>query len=164
MKLILVLGSPNDRQGNLSQMAQSRLEVCIKLYQEEAAKIVLTGGFGKHFNTSPHPHAFYLRQYLLRAGIPENDIAGLVESSHSVEDATLSKWIIDELKPEWIIVVTSDYHVMRAGIIFRAVYAPFDRFEIAGASSNLVDREVLQALKEHETVAVEDLTVNGVRF
>lgn len=164
MKIILVLGSPNEPDGTLSAMAVSRLDVCINLYKEGWDKIVLTGGFGTHFNTSPMPHAHYLRRDLMSKGVDANDILALVESRHSVEDATLSKWIVDDYKPEEIAIVTSDYHARRTRIIFDAVYAPFDRFHIVAASSEAVDGQLLRQLIEHEHKAVSDLLENGVRF
>ena len=72
MKIILVLGSPNEPDGTLSQMAQGRIEICQKLYKSGACKIVLTGGFGPHFNTTDKPHAHYLKQNLLNENICEN--------------------------------------------------------------------------------------------
>jgi uncharacterized SAM-binding protein YcdF (DUF218 family) len=164
MKIILVLGSPNSATGVLSLMAMSRLQVCRHLYVVEPRKIVLTGGYGAHFNTSDKPHAYYLREALLNANVPSNDILALVESRHSVEDATLSKWIIDKYSPEEITIVTSDYHVARAKVIFDAVYAPFKRFTFVPAPSAHIDRSIINPLVQHEQVALQDLLDNGVRF
>ena len=164
MRIIVLLGSPNSDKGVLSQMAKSRVKVCVSLYEKERTGIVLTGGFGAHFNTTEKPHAYYLKQMLVRHGIPEMAIFGLVESKHSVEDATLSKWIIEEFKPEEIVIVTSDYHEQRARIIFEAVYAPFSNLSFISASSKNVDPEILQPLTAHEKMAVKDLLENGVRF
>lgn len=164
MKIILVLGSPNEVDCTLSEMAKSRLAVCLKLYENGNHKIVLTGGFGKHFNIADKSHAFYLKQNLVAENIPETDILALVESRHSVEDATLSKWIIGQYQPEEIIIVTSDYHYERAKMIFNAVYAPFTRISFLLASSKNVDPEILNPLVLHEKVAVQDLLDHGVRF
>ncbi|GLU52093.1 YdcF family protein [Dyadobacter frigoris] len=164
MKIILVLGSPNEPDGTLSEMAKSRLTVCQKLYVSGTYKIVLTGGFGQHFNTSDKPHAYYLKQNLLSKNIREEDIIGLTESRHSVEDATLSKWIITQYKPEKIIIVTSDYHFDRAKLIFDAVYAPFTDFSFSLASSVNINPEILNQLIQHEKTALQDLRDHGVRF
>lgn len=164
MKIIIVLGSPNAPDGTLSPMAVSRLAICLKLYREGWDKILLTGGFGAHFNTSSKAHGYYLREVLINAGVKTEDILGLVESRHSVEDATLSRPIITQLAPDQVAIVTSDYHAKRAKMIFDAVYAPFDRFLLFEASSVMVQQEVLQKLTEHEHQAVLDLIENGVRF
>ena len=164
MKLILVLGSPNFEDGSLSSIAKSRLEVCKTLYKQGNAKIALTGGFGAHFNTSLKPHAYYLKTQLIADDIPEQDIMALIESRHSVEDATLSKWMIEEYKPAEIIIVTSDYHYERAKVIFKAVFKPFDQFTFSLAPSTDVDPEILNPLIRHEAIALQDLIANGVRF
>lgn len=164
MKLILVLGSPNAADGILSPMAESRLKTCLSVYAKEKVKIMLTGGFGTHFNISDKPHAYHLKQRLIAAGVPEEDILALVESRHSVEDATLSKWAIEEYNPEAITIITSDYHYERAKVIFEAVYAPFQGFSFSLASSEKVDPEILEPLLRHEKVAMQDLLDNGLRF
>lgn len=164
MKIILVLGSPNEPDGTLSEMAKSRLAICRELYEPETYKIVLTGGFGSHFNTTDKPHSYYLKQNLVSENVREEDILALIESRHSVEDATLSKWIIAEYKPEEIIIVTSDYHFERVKMIFEAVYAPFTNFSFSIASSENVAFEILNPLIQHEKVAVQDLLDHGVRF
>lgn len=164
MKLILVLGSPNAADGTLSAMAESRLQTCWSVYTKEPAKIILTGGFGAHFNTSNKPHAYYLKEKLISMGVLEADIVALVESRHSVEDATLSKWIIEVYHPEAMTIITSDYHYERARIIFEAVYAPFQHFTFSLASSEKVNPEILEPLIRHEKIALQDLLDNGVRF
>lgn len=162
--ILLVLGSPNAADGTLGPIALSRLQVCQQLYSEQPQKIGLTGGFGPHFNTSPRPHAFYLKEALLEAGIPSSAIIALIESSHSVEDATLSKWLIDEYKPDRITIITSDFHVERARIIFDAVYAPFSKFTFVAASSDSIEPSLIMPLIQHEKVAIQDLRDHGVRF
>lgn len=164
MKIIVVLGAPNSEEGVLSEMAMSRVKLCVSLYEKEHAGIILTGGFGAHFNTTEKPHAFYLKEMLKKEGVPESAILGMIASSHSVEDATLSKWVIGALKPEEILIVTSDYHQKRAKIIFDAVYEPFKNLSFFSASSEFVDPEILNPLVAHEKQAVEDLLKNGVRF
>ena len=164
VKILLVLGSPNSPEGQLSEMALSRLEACCQLYSLEKAPIVLTGGFGAHFNTSDQPHAYYLRQYLLAHGIPPEAILGLVESANTVQDSTLSKWILDQYKPQEVVVITSDYHVPRAQVVFEAVYAPFRNLTYVGTSSANVDPAILLPLQQHEVRALQDLKDNGVRF
>ena len=164
MRIILVLGSPNSNDGVLSEMAESRVKVCLSLYEKENTCIILTGGYGAHFNVTEKPHAFYLKEALLKNGIPESAILSLVESRHSVEDATESKSIIEEINPEEVLVVTSDYHLQRAKIIFSAVFSQSEVFKFIPASSEKVDSKILRPLLDHEKTAVKDLIENGVRF
>ena len=164
MEIILVLGSPNEADGTLSEMALARLAECIKLYKRKPYKIALTGGFGAHFNESAEAHAVYLKEHLIAAGIATGDILALVESANSVEDATLSKWIIAEYNPESIIVITSDYHHLRAELIFETVYAPYTNITFQLAASEKVCEETLQKLIAHEEQALKGLIEFGVRY
>jgi uncharacterized SAM-binding protein YcdF (DUF218 family) len=164
MEILIVLGSPNGSDGTLSKMAESRLDCCIRLYQHGKHKILLTGGFGLHFNVSEKPHAWYLKQKLAATGIAEEDVLGMVESGNSVEDATLSKWILQELDPARVTIITSDYHLERAKLIFKTVYAPYEKIDFHAASSVHIDPVIIDSLIKHEKIAVQDLLENGVRF
>ena len=164
MKIILVLGSPNADDGTLSKMALSRLDECLKLYRSSNFKIVLTGGFGAHFNVADKAHAVYLQEYLIGIGVKNEDILAIVESANSVQDATLSKWIIYKFQPEQILIVTSDYHYLRAKLIFETVYAPFEAIDFCLAPSAEVDETILSRLVAHEKTTLQDLIDHGVRF
>jgi hypothetical protein len=164
MEIILVLGSPNADDGTLSKMAESRLAECLNLYRNRNSKIVLTGGFGEHFNITKNAHALYLKQSLIESGVKNEDILALIESSNSVQDAILSKWIIDKFQPEQIVIVTSDYHYLRAKLIFETVYAPFKNFRFQLASSKDADETIISNLIDHEKTALQGLIDFGVRF
>ena len=164
MKILLVLGSPNAADGKLSPMALGRLNECLNLYRGSEYKIALTGGFGAHFNVSPQAHAVYLKEFLIKEGVKEADILGLIESAHSVEDATLSRWLITAYCPDEVVVITSDYHYARAKLIFETVYAPFRAIRFQLASSEGIDATIVSPLVAHERVALQDLLDNGVRF
>jgi uncharacterized SAM-binding protein YcdF (DUF218 family) len=163
-KILLVLGSPNSSDGELSQMAISRLDVCWQWYATERTPIVLTGGFGAHFNTTDKPHAQYLKENLLARGVLSTDILALIESANTVEDAVLSKWIVETYTPQEVIVITSVYHLARAKMVFEAVYAPFQQLAFVPASTENLDCHVLDPLLRHEARALQDLKDNGVRF
>src|SRR5689334_6629384 len=119
--LIVILGSPNDAQGKLSKMGQGRVG---KGYEEYVRlspmhwKILLTGGFGPHFNTTDKPNAYYAQQWLLARGVPPTDIVEFAESRHTVEDAVLSRPIVEQYRAENLCIVTSDFHLPRVKFIF----------------------------------------------
>ena len=61
---IVVLGSPNDTQGNLSAIAIERCRQVLSEYRRTpGAKIIPTGGWGEYFNTTTQPHGHYVRKY-----------------------------------------------------------------------------------------------------
>lgn len=86
--IILILGSYNNDQGELSHIATSRLMKGISVYKEHGnSKILLIGGYGDHFNRANKPHTFYAKLFLIENKISEDDILGEVESTYTLEDA-----------------------------------------------------------------------------
>lgn len=121
--IILILGSYNDDQGELSHIATSRLKRGILAYQEHKnSKIILTGGYGVHFNRTEKPHTFYARFFLIENNIPSYEILDEVESTHTLEDALFAKKVIDRFPYKKIIIVTSDFHMPRVQFIFDSIF------------------------------------------
>jgi uncharacterized SAM-binding protein YcdF (DUF218 family) len=117
--IIVVLGSPNSDKGELYQIAKDRCKAALEEYKKRSfSKFLLTGGYGEHFNTTDKPHAAYLKEYLIKEGVPQSDIAEFAQSKNTIEDASLSKPIISKYAPEEIVVITSDYHLGRAQYVF----------------------------------------------
>lgn len=153
---IVVLGSPNDKAGNLSCIAIERCKQALSEYhQTPGAKILPTGGWGEHFNTTEKPHAYYIHRYLVAHGIPDRDILECVESASTIEDAKLSKPILDPSGITELIVVTSDFHIPRARFLFEREF-PEIKIRFSGAKTHLAENE-LSKLEEHEKRALQKL-------
>lgn len=117
--IIMVLGSPNDANGNLYSVALSRCRQAFALWKNNPDwSILLTGGYGEHFNTSPKPHAAYLKEFLVQQGVPSSKFLEFAESRNTLEDATLSLPIVVSHGASAVDVITSDYHVPRARFVF----------------------------------------------
>jgi hypothetical protein len=69
-RVLVILGPPNSPNGNLSSIAKNRLDLCFQIFLKDDL-ILCTGGWGKHFNTSINPHAYYAKEYLLKKGITD---------------------------------------------------------------------------------------------
>lgn len=150
---VVVLGSPNDDAGTLSIISRERLTAAIKLVKKDVTlALVLTGGFGPQFNTTSQPHASYAKEYVLKSGVSNDQILGLVESSYTIEDATLTKPVIDDAGLNSLIVVTSDYHLSRARLVFNMVFKGYER-NFVGVPTQL-PRADLDALYSHEEKAI----------
>lgn len=161
--IIIVLGSFNDEKGNINYVAKSRLNLGIKkLKEKNNYKLLLTGGFGKHFNTTDKPHAYYARQHCLKNGINEKTILELVESANTVEDAYLSKTIIDKYKPKEIIIVSSDFHLPRVKYVFNKVF-PSEKINYIGSQDGIPEK-LLKDLIDHEEEALKRLKKNGIHL
>ena len=122
--IIVILGSPNSKEGELFSVAKQRCEMGMQEYLNHPTwKIVLTGGFGEHFNKSEKPHAYYLKKYLIEQGVAPAVIVDSVLSTNTLEDASLTKPIIEKYNVGDILVVTSDFHYDRARYIFEREYS-----------------------------------------
>lgn len=158
--LIVILGAPNDEAGNLSAIAQGRAERGYAEYvrlRTAGWKLLLTGGFGAHFNTTDKPHAYYIRQNLLQRGVPATDIVGWAESRNTIEDGFFSRPLVERYGVTNLLIVTSDFHLGRANYVFAHV------FPTVALTFALVDYlaqcpiEEQRRIVEHETRGLQRL-------
>ncbi|MBM3861321.1 MAG: YdcF family protein [Verrucomicrobia bacterium] len=153
---IVILGSPNDSEGSLSSIAIERCQQALTEYaRNPGAKILPTGGWGEHFNTTNKPHGHYLRQYLTAHGVPEADILECAESANTIQDAQLAKPIVERHGITDLIVVTSDFHIPRAEFLFRREF-PNLTLTFTGAKTNLPEAELAKRT-QHEQEALVGL-------
>jgi len=155
--IIIILGSPNSKEGELYNVARQR---CEKGIQEHLIhpdwRIVLTGGFGEHFNTTEQAHTVYLHKYLTERGIAPEVIIDSVMSTNTLEDASLSKAVIVKYHVEEILVVTSDFHFDRARYIFEREYSDTSisiRFSLSYTDESTCGFD-LKSQKAHEKKAL----------
>lgn len=158
--LIVVLGSPNSGKGELYSIARERCDLALAEYAKRPGwKLLLTGGYGAHFNTTDQPHAAYLRRYLTERGIPDCDIIEFAESSNTLEDASCSKPIVLKYRVLAIVVVTSDYHLDRARYVFEREFVDTEVrivFSVTQTDEAVCELD-LEALKKHEREALAKL-------
>ncbi|MDO6428568.1 YdcF family protein [Thalassotalea sp. 1_MG-2023] len=148
-----MLGSPNDNTGKLSVIAKSRCDKVLDVFQQDmSCRILCTGGFGEHFNTTTKPHAHYCQQYLQSKGIGRNVFYQPALSRYTLEDALLAKPILAHHKIDHIILVTSDFHLERALLVFSHVM-PDVVLSPQGAKSPMSENE-RDALIAHEKTAL----------
>ncbi|HRU19928.1 MAG TPA: YdcF family protein [Kiritimatiellia bacterium] len=153
---IVILGAPNDAEGNLSSIAIERCQRALTEYAANPdAKMLPTGGWGDHFNTTDKPHGYYTRQYLMAHGVPERNILECAESANTIQDAQLVRPIVRRHEIDALIVVTSDFHIPRARFLFEREF-PDLRLSFSAAQTHLPEEE-LGRLKEHEAKALARL-------
>ena len=151
---IVVLGSPNDENGNLLPIAISRCEKAFSEYVRMGkCRILCTGGFGEHFNLTTLPHGQYVQNYLIDKGVPPSSFLEIALSSFTLEDATLSEPILVKNFITHIVLVTSEFHMERAKLVFNHALPDFE-FSYAEAET-LVSEVEHQRLKEHEIKAIK---------
>lgn len=158
--MIVVLGSPNSEDGELTSVGKERCELALKEYERRSDwKLLLTGGYGAHFNTTDQAHAAYAKEYLVKRDVPSQAIVEFAESSNTRQDASLSKPIVLKFGAPEIVVVTSDYHVDRARFIFEREFANTGvRIQFSASQTDEEACEFdLQTQKKHEQKALVKL-------
>lgn len=153
---IIVLGAPNDDQGRLLPVAQSRCDAAFAEYDRDPTqKILCTGGFGPGFNRTTTPHHDYTNHCLINKGVLAAAIVACVPSRFTIEDATLSQQALRALAEpvDPITVVTSDFHLPRVRMIFTHVFADVP-LTFIGAHVDMEPDEVAR-LTAHEAAAFE---------
>jgi uncharacterized SAM-binding protein YcdF (DUF218 family) len=158
--MIVILGSPNSEAGQLYSVAKERCELALaECAKRSDWKLLLTGGYGAHFNTTDQPHAAYLKHYLVKRGIPSQEIVEFAESTNTLQDASFSKPIVLKYGVSEIVVVTSDYHIDRARYVFEREFADTGvriKFLVSHTDEATCEFD-LETQKKHEQQALAKL-------
>lgn len=156
---IVVLGAPNDRHGVLSSIARERCDQALKEHRRHPeSKILPTGGWGPHFNTTTRPHGHYVREHLTARGIPDEAFVECAESSNTIEDAKLCRPIVERHGFRKLIVVTSDFHVARARFLFEQEFTGVP-MEFSPSHTRLPEDDLRKRIL-HEQMALSKLMQN----
>jgi uncharacterized SAM-binding protein YcdF (DUF218 family) len=156
---IIILGSTNEPSGQLSSIAISRCEKALFEYRNLNTavladyKILCTGGFGERFNQTDTAHGKHLQYYLEQRGVPSSAFIEVALSTYTLEDATLAKAIIEKHKIKQVILITSEFHMTRAKLLFNHVF-PAVKFTYAEAVTVLPNIEY-EKLTQHEKIAIK---------
>lgn len=163
LDVLVVLGSPNSPSGELGMISKSRLDCCLETFQKGQA-ILLTGGWGSHFNTTSNPHAHYGKKYLTEKGIPALAFLDFALSSNTVDDAVKVKSILDNIEGRAInlSIITSDFHVNRVRVIFDEILSAYE-MRVIGAECDLPKEELVQLI-EHEQKSIERIKQQGLYY
>ena len=161
---IVVLGSPNDDLGRLHSIAIERCQRALRIHRDNPSwPLLLTGGYGPHFNNTALPHAEYLRRWLVEHGVPLESFLPFAQSRNTLEDAALARPILMAAGARLAVVVTSDYHAARARFVFERELA--DTAIVLLLVSTETDEASCQldlaALRQHERRALALLRGQG---
>ncbi|MCC8173625.1 MAG: YdcF family protein, partial [Odoribacter sp.] len=162
-KIILLLGGVNDEKGILNKMTLNRADCALTIYHyNEDVSFLCTGGFGEHFNTTQHPHAYYVQKYLEEKGVKQKDFLPPVCSANTVEDFRLAKSVIEHYSPELLLVITSDFHMERVKVLHHLLL-DYPKTLFIAAHSSLTEDEIKTRLL-HEQKALQTLKDNQYKL
>ncbi len=160
MRYIVQLGAPNTADGTLSRIACGHADKTLELSAAHPeALIVLTGGWGQHFNTAPLAHAEYVYRYLLERGIAPTRFGAMVQSRNSVEDAAMLRNTVET--DDHMLIVTSDFHAARAKFIFECLFARTEGVEVISVKTEFQDQAERKRYVEHERATLDALRRQG---
>lgn len=115
---------------------EKRLNTAIEYYRSNpGTPIVVTGGRGSGENVS---EAEAMREYLISHGITDTDIITEDQALNTRENFVFSRNLLEQQfgRPVSIVYVTSDFHVLRAGLEARK--AGFDNAQALGAPTPIL--------------------------
>lgn len=158
---ITILGAPNDAQGDLSVQSLDRISKALAVLDEcspGTGRLILTGGFGGHFNATEYPHTHYVRAALMARGVPPDVIVAELPSTNTYEDVSMLHAYLKEsgLTDGKHCVVTSNFHAERVELLIRRTFLDFPAPTVERAVDTLVPDE-LRKLEAHEQNAIAKL-------
>ena len=113
---ILLLGLKLNADGTPKHELTLRIETAAACYQEGLAPLVIPCG-GQTPGT-PVSEAAVMRDLLRKQGVPETAIRPEDRSQLTVENFVNARGLLEAARPR-VLIVTSDYHMLRAKMICR---------------------------------------------
>lgn len=163
--LIVILGAPNDSAGKLSLMAQGRVQLGYELYlryQAAGYRLLLTGGYGPHFNTTDKPHAYYAWCWLRQFGVSAEAFVEFAESCNTLDDARQAAPIIARAGGQRLLIVTSDFHLARARFVFQRHFPQHELLFFSAPYLTTCPPAEQERLFAHEARALAELRQGGL--
>ncbi|MEM3364232.1 MAG: YdcF family protein [Candidatus Micrarchaeia archaeon] len=100
----------------------ARVELAVSIFRKSAARyLILSGGYTFSNKIS---EASYMKRIALGLGIKKRNIILEEHSTNTYENAVEVRKIAKQLHINSIAVVTSNYHTLRAGMLFRKQLSP----------------------------------------
>lgn len=112
----IVLGNKVELDGQPSRRLQSRLDRAVELYTDRYFNyIIVSGGLGKEgFDESK-----IMKEYLVKAGIPENRVIEDNSGNNTNMTAQNSKSIMNIMNLSSAVIITQYYHISRTKLVMK---------------------------------------------
>ena len=119
---IIVLGNRINKSGKPNRESSSRMDVAIEAFYQKKAPYIITCGWA-YRDDSSISIADAMKTYAVQKKVPEHVIFTEANSRDTVGDAYFTKTNIVS-KNYWnkLLIVTSEYHAIRAYAIFKYIY------------------------------------------
>ena len=156
--VIIVLGFDVTQDGQLPDEGKSRAQAATELVLAgKCDKIVFSGDVSHLHDYKPRKsEAESMKDYAVSIGVKENDIIAESTSRNTYENAVYCKKIIDAHKWRSILVITSKFHVDRAGFLFKNVFGEKYNLEFQTCQNRLSSQE-LELITQMERIKSDEL-------
>jgi len=150
---IIVLGHESDKE-KLSDLCIKRLEKALEIYSKKEVSIIFSGGHSLKSKLEGPSEAALMNKYALQKGVnPKNII--LEENSRDTQgNAYFTKQIIKKKGWKRILVITSDFHILKTKFLFDFIYGPKFKISYIGVKTNLTEGKI-KKIKEKEKKSQE---------
>ncbi len=108
---LIVLGAQVQPTGEPSVQLAWRLQAALKVYEENPAPIVVSGGQGEN---EPRPEGEVMRDWLVERGVPPEHILVDGESTNTRQNIRHAISLLEGRNVSHVRIITSDYHLPRA--------------------------------------------------
>ncbi len=150
----IVLAGGIDAHGHIHADTMARCDAGLQLLDEEVVeRLVLTGGM----RAAGKSEARAMADYLVARGAPRSRLVLEERSRDTIGNAVYTKRLLVRASARRFILVTSDYHLARALMIFRHVFSGKDVFK--GVAAPSVDPAV-HRLHELDMRQLEDFMLS----
>ena len=161
--VMVILGGPLYPNGTLHRDTLSRVTKAISLYKKGIVeKIVFSGGIDIRFNRSV---AEMMAERALALGIGKDEYILEERSVSTVGNAYYIKPILEKNGWTKVLIITSEYHVARANMVFQKVLG--EKYEIRWASIRLPRSfydDLENQLRERTLFLIHDFVLLGVAY
>jgi hypothetical protein len=154
-RLFILLGATHDASGSLAREAVQRIEAALEEFSiDDRSFVVTTGGYRPAHLPGTVPHADLLAAELVRGGMSADKILTMREPRNTVEEALFTLALVAELKPAELIILTNDFHLPRALLIFETVLRPLPVYGRVALSELPDDGYLARCRHEHAALLI----------
>jgi uncharacterized SAM-binding protein YcdF (DUF218 family) len=148
---IIVLGHESKRK--LSSLCIKRLEKAIKLYSKKELPIIFSGGYSLKNKRGEGPsEAELMKNYAIKKGVSLSNILLEEKSRDTQGNAYFTKQILKKKGWKKVLVITSDFHLLKTKFFFDFIYGPKFKISYMGVKSDFSKKEIKE--KERKSIDV----------
>ena len=159
--IIIVLGNLMDKLGQLNKESRSRLDLAADIFRRNKYSFIITCGWDYRADSNI-ALANAMKSYLVNnSHISHELILTETNSRDTVGDAIFSKINVIKRKGLYnLLIVTSDYHVLRAQKIFSYIYG--EQYIVKVIGSKTIKKQKISEL-EKKSLDVFHKTFSGIK-